>query len=383
MDRNDTVTTQPPSPAGNQHDKLRFDRQAVPKRDGEGNAIPPVTPNPSKTKLRIILLAVALVVGVAAGAYYLEYVAPYESTDDAFIEANVTPIAPQVAGRVAQLFVQDNQEVKQGEVLLQIDPDDFQASLGHARAALAANQSRLEQAKAQITVDNARVEQEKANVIVAEATAKQAEADNQRYQGAGNQAVSESQLGLAATQAHTAEAQIDAAREQELAAEAQAGLDNASLQTAAAEVEMSRAQVRQAELNLSYTRLTAPESGFVTHRGVDAGAYVQTGQALLAIVPREIWVVANFKETQLTHMRPGQPVEVTVDAYPQIKFKGHVDSIQSGSGPRFSLLPPENASGNYVKVVQRVPVKILIDDTAAANFVLGPGMSVVPEVRIK
>jgi membrane fusion protein, multidrug efflux system len=136
-------------------------------------------------------------------------------------------------------------------------------------------------------------------------------------------------------------------------------------------------------LNLSYTQVKAPEAGNVTHRTVEIGAYVQTGQALMAIVSRRIWVVANFKETQLTHMRPGQPVVVKVDAYPQIKFKGHVDSIQSGTGAQFSLLPPENASGNFVKVVQRVPVKILIDDTAATNFVLGPGMSVEPTVRVK
>jgi membrane fusion protein, multidrug efflux system len=232
-------------------------------------------------------------------------------------------------------------------------------------------------------VDQAKVEQERANVAVAEAEAEQAETDNKRYQAVGNVAASQNQLDLAATQARSADAQVDAARSKELAAEAQAGLDKASIQTATAEVKNSEANVRQAELNLSYTQVKAPEAGYVTHRTVEAGAYVQVGQALLAIVPQQVWVVANFKETQLTHMRPGQPVEVTVDAYPQIKFKGHVDSIQHGSGASFSLLPPENASGNYVKVVQRVPVKIVIDDTAASNFVLGPGMSVEPEVRVK
>jgi membrane fusion protein (multidrug efflux system) len=320
---------------------------------------------------------------VAASAYYLEFVAPYKSTDDAFIEAHVTPIAPQVAGRVAQLFVQDNQEVKQGDVLLQIDPSNYQTKLDQERAGLAAARSQLAQVNAQFTVDQAKVEQEKANVVVAEAEAKQAEADNKRYQAVGSFAVSQSQLDLAATQSHSADAQVDAARNKELAAEAQVDLDKASIQTAAAEVQSSEATVRQAELNLSYTQVKAPEDGYVTHRTVETGAYVQTGQALLAIVSRHVWIVANFKETQLTHMRPGQPVEVKVDAYPQIKFTGHVDSIQHGSGPSFSLLPPENASGNFVKVVQRVPVKIVIDDTASANFVLGPGMSVEPEVRVK
>jgi membrane fusion protein, multidrug efflux system len=378
LDRNGTMTTQLPPQASNRHDQ-----QELPKRDGEGKANPPVAPNPSKTKLRMFLLVVALVVVVAASAYYLEFVAPYESTDDAFIEAHVTPIAPQAAGRVAQLFVQDNQEVKQGDVLLQIDPSNYQTKLDQERAGLAAAKSQLAQANAQFTVDQAKVEQEKANVAVAEAEAKQAEADNKRYQAVGSFAVSQSQLDLAATQSHSADAQVDGARNKELAADAQMDLDKASIQTAAADVQSSEATVRQAELNLSYTQVKAPEAGYVTHRTVETGAYVQTGQALLAIVPHHVWVVANFKETQLTHMHAGQPVKVTVDAYPQIKFTGHVDSIQRGSGPSFSLLPPENASGNFVKVVQRVPVKIVIDDTASANFVLGPGMSVEPEVQVK
>ncbi|HUE37639.1 MAG TPA: HlyD family secretion protein, partial [Candidatus Acidoferrum sp.] len=167
------------------------------------------------------------------------------------------------------------------------------------------------------------------------------------------------------------------------AAEAQAALSKASIVTAEANVEQSQAAVQQAELNLSYTKITAPETGCVTHRTVEQGAYVQPGQALLAIVPKEVWIVANFKETQLTHMRAGQPVTVHVDAYPQIKFTGHVDSIQAGSGAQFSLFPPENATGNYVKVVQRVPVKIVLDDVSDANIVVGPGMSVEPKVRVK
>jgi membrane fusion protein (multidrug efflux system) len=374
-DQDDTLTTSP-QPAGNHLPQ-------VPKRDSDGKANPPADTNLSKSGLRVFLLVVALVALVAGSIYYFHFIAPYESTDDAFIEAHVIPIAPQVAGRVAQLFVRDNQEVKQGDVLVQIGTSDFQAKLDQEHAGLAATRSRFDQANAQFTVDLAKVEQEKANVAVAEAMAKQAEADNKRYQAAGDFAVSKSQLDLAATQARSAEAQADAARNQELAAEAQAGLDKASIQTAAAEIQNSEANVRQAGLNLSYTEVKAPEAGYVTHRTVEAGAYVQTGQALLAIVPRQVWVVANFKETQLSHMQAGQPVKVKVDAYPQITFHGHVDSIQHGSGPSFSLLPPENASGNFVKIVQRVPVKIVIDDTAAANYVLGPGMSVEPEVRVK
>jgi membrane fusion protein (multidrug efflux system) len=357
--------------------------ESAPANSVNGNSPEAGAPKKSNRRRNVIAGIATLVVGVATGIYYFEYVAPYESTDDAFIEAHVTPIAPQVAGRVAQLLVQDNQEVKAGDVLLQIDPSDFQTKLDQERANLAASKSRFEQANAQFTVDQARVEQEKANVVAAQAEAKQAEADDKRYQAVGSFAISASQLDLAGTQARSADAQVDAARNKELAAEAQSALDKASIQTAAAEIQSSEAAVHQAELNLSYTQVKAPEAGYVTHRTVEAGAYVQAGQALLAIVPRQVWIVANFKETQLTDMRAGQSVEVTMDAYPQIKFKAHVDSIQSGTGPRFSLLPPENASGNYVKVVQRVPVKIVLDDVAANNYVLGPGMSVVPEVRVK
>ncbi|MGH7951302.1 MAG: HlyD family secretion protein [Limisphaerales bacterium] len=349
----------------------------------KGKSPEPAAPKKSNRRRNLYLGLATLAATLATGIYYLECVAPYESTDDAFIEAHVTPIAPQVAGRVAQLLVKDNQLVKQGEVLLQIDSSDYQAKLDQERANLTAAKSRLEQAGAQATVDQAKVEQEKANVVAAKAEAAQAASDYKRYQAVGDQGISASQLDLAGTKADSAAAQVDAAQNKELAAEAQAGLDKAGIQTAAAEVQSSAAAVRQAELNLSYTQVKAPEAGYVTHRTVEAGAYVQPGQALLAIVPRQIWVVANFKETQLTHMRAGQPVEVRVDAYPQIKFTGHVDSIQSGTGASFSLLPPENASGNYVKVVQRVPVKIVLDDVASANVVLGPGMSVTPEVRVK
>lgn len=364
--------------------RLMVESEAAELQPEAVNGQPSQNGAPKKNKRRRNLFAgiAVLAAGLATGVYYLEFIAPYESTDDAFIAAHVTPVAPQVAGRVAQLFVKDNQEVKPGELLLQIDPRDYQAKLDQEQANFTAAESRLQQAKAQFAADQARVGQEKANVVAAEAQAKQAESDYKRYQSVGDQGVSASQLDLAGTQARSAAAEVDAARNKELAAEAQASLDQASIQTAAAEVQRSAAAVRQAQLDLSYTQVKAPEAGYVTHRTVEAGAYVQTGQALLALVPKHVWVVANFKETQLTHMHPGQPVRLEVDAYPQLKLKGRVDSIQRGSGASFSLLPPENASGNYVKVVQRVPVKIVLDSISNPNVVLGPGMSVEPEVRV-
>jgi len=268
-------------------------------------------------------------------------------------------------------------------LLLEIDPRDFQAKLDQTRAILAAAQSRLEQAQAQFAVDRAKTGEEQANVAAAAAESEHATADAKRFQAVGTLGVSDSQLDLSATQARSSAADLEAARSKLLAAQAQEHLDRATIASAAAAVAGVEAAVRQGGLDLSYTRVTAPVAGVVTHRSVEPGAYVQAGQSLLAIVPRQVWVVANFKETQLTHMSRGQPVDLTMDAYPQLKLQGHVDSIQAGSGATFSLLPPENATGNYVKVVQRVPVKIVLDRLPGAPFVLGPGMSVVPEVRVR
>jgi membrane fusion protein (multidrug efflux system) len=327
----------------------------------------------------------ALIVALVAGAYYFWFLAPYQSTDDATIEGHVTAVAPQISGRVIQVLVQDNQEVKEGDVLFEIDPRDYETKLLQAQANLTAARSELAQAKAQLAVDQAKVTQERANLTAAEAQAGYAQADRKRYQNIGNLGVSQSQIDLADTQAHSSDAQVEVARSKILEAEAQAALSQASIETASANILQNESLVRQAELNLSYAKVTAPEDGWVTRRMVEKGAFAQIGQALLTIVPHQIWVVANFKETQLEDMRPGQPVEIKVDAYPHHKFTGRVDSIQTGSGARFSMFPPENATGNYIKVLQRVPVKIVFDDSSlsGSTLVLGPGMSVEPDVRVK
>jgi membrane fusion protein (multidrug efflux system) len=334
--------------------------------------------------LRKILAAVAvLVVALAAGVYYVRCVLPYESTDNAFIEGNVIPMASQVPGRVAELLVTDNQAVKPGDVILKIDPRDFEASLAQTRADLAAAHSRVAQAKAQVNASEAKVAQAQASVVAADAENQRAADDLKRYQSVDSTAVSKSAFDAAQSQARAASANLEAARSQTKAAEADVALSVAGVETASAAVQQAEAKLRQAELNLSYTQVTAPEEGRVTRRVVEQGAYIQPGQSLMAIVPRHYWVIANFKEIQLTHMRVGQPVEVVVDAYPDRTFKGHVDSIQNGAGARFSLFPPENATGNYIKVVQRVPVKIVLDDMPGNELALGPGMSVVPKVRVK
>jgi membrane fusion protein (multidrug efflux system) len=333
---------------------------------------------------QILLAAATLVVALAAGAYYLWCVLPYESTDDAFIEGYVIPLASQVPGRVAELLVTDNQAVKRGDVILKIDPRDYEASLAQARADLAAAHSRVDEAKAQVNASQAKVAQSLAAMTAADAENQRATDDLKRYESVESHAVSRSAFDSAQSQARAASANLEAARSQVKAAIADVTLSQAGVETAGASVEQAQARVRQAELNLSYTQVAAPEDGRVTRRVVEQGAYIQPGQSLMAIVPRHYWVIANFKEIQLTHMRVGQPVEVVVDAYPDHKFKGHVESIQSGAGARFSLFPPENATGNYIKVVQRVPVKIVLDDDDPdAELALGPGMSVDPKVRVK
>jgi len=371
----------------NNNEHLAPELSVTPKQqegDGAGTRLDAPTNSAVKKPLPRALAAIAAAAAIAGTAvYYTRCVLPFESTDDAFVEGHVTAIASQVPGRVSQLFVEDNQEIKKGDLLLQMDPRDYEARLAQAQANLTAARSQLEQAKSQFTAAQATAQETRESVVAVEARASYAKTNLSRLTEIGISGVAQDQIDAAQTQVRATSADVLVARSKISAAEAQVTLGQANIATAEANIGQSEAAVRQAELNLSYTKVTAPEAGRVTRRVVEQGNYIQPGQSLLAIVPKNIWVVANFKETQLKHMRPGQPVAVEVDAYPQFKFKGHVESIQAGSGARFSLFPPENATGNYVKVVQRVPVKIVLDDNAEGSVVLGPGMSVEPKVRVK
>lgn len=355
-----------------------------PQPPGSGASSLPPPRGRRRVRLSFILIVLAVLLLIAAAVfYYLRFVAPFESTDDAFIQADVTYLSPRVSGPVVKLMVTDNQHVKKGDVLLEIDPSDFQTALAQSKADLAAAKARVEQARAQIAVDEAKVEQQKAAVESAQAVAARAASDQARYLAVQSEAVSRTQLDLARTTASSTAAEVDAARSQLKAAEAQLAPDNAAIEAAAAQVQQAQARLQQAELDLSYTIIKSPVDGKVTYRTVVLGNYVRASQSLLALVPDYVWVVANFKETQLTHMRPGQPARIRVDAYPNLELKGKVDSLQAGSGAQFSLLPPENAVGNYVKVVQRVPVKIVFDEVPdEKKFDIAPGMSVEPKVRI-
>lgn len=345
-------------------------------------AVPPPPKKRGKRKL-LVIGAVGVMVLIAGVIYYIIFIAPYESTDDAFIDGYVTVVSSRVPGQVTHLLVRDNQRVKEGELLVELDPRDYETSLANAKADLATARSRSDEARAQVKVSQAKVAQAQAAVTAAEAENQRAADDLNRYESVESRAVSKTAFDLIQAQARSAKADLESTHSQVKAAQAQETLSEAGVETAAAAVQQAQARVRQAELNLSYTRIIAPVDARVTARSVDVGNYVQPGQALLALVPTKVWVTANFKETQLTYMHAGDPVEVHVDAYPNQHFKARVDSLQAGTGARFSLLPPENAVGNYVKVVQRVPVKIVFSQPLPTDLDMGPGMSVEPRVRVK
>jgi membrane fusion protein (multidrug efflux system) len=337
-----------------------------------------------RRRLPRFLLAIALSAAAVGAFVWWREARRWETTDDAFIDVHMVHIAPQVAGRVAHVLVKDNQLVKQGELLVQIDPADLKAKLDQALANEANAAASLTEAKAQRAVQQVNIEQSRAQIGVAEANAGIAVIQQKRDRAlAAARAISTQQLDDANANARSTAANLVAARKKEASDEAELAVTAGQIAAARANLESATAQVEEARLNLSYTRVVAPEAGRIARKNVSSGDYVQTGQDLMALVPVHLWITANFKETQLQRMRVGQPVEIRVDAYPGQVFKGHVDSFQPGSGAAFSLLPPENATGNYVKVVQRVPVKIVFDDPPDPARPLGPGMSVVPSVKVR
>ncbi|MBN8929264.1 MAG: biotin/lipoyl-binding protein [Rhodospirillales bacterium] len=363
---------------GDAADKSRGD--AADKSRGEGDSKPS---HPWRRRLLVIGGAVFAVLLVGGGVLYWLHARNFVSTDDAFVDANTTQMAPQVAGRVTELAITDNQHVTAGQLLLRIDPRDYQAKLDQAKAQQANARAGLEQARAQVTMQQANVDQAEANVRVNEADLVQARQDYERYHKIDPHAVTRQQVDTATANFHASEAKLDASRQAVGGARAQLEAARAQVLAAEAQVQQADANVAAAALQLSYCTINAPVAGTIASRKVDVGNYVNPGQALFAIVQDGRWVTANFKETQLAHLRPGQPADLSVDAVPSVTFHGRVDSFQSGTGSAFSVLPAENATGNYVKVVQRLPVKIVFDDDRMKDFRLAPGMSVVPSIRIR
>ena len=325
---------------------------------------------------------VALLLVAAAGYLYWDHTAHFESTDDAFIAARQFAIAPKVAGYVTAVPVTDNQHVNKGDVIAQIDQRDYLAALAQAEAQVTGAEAGIHNIDTQIATQDAQIAANQAQVGQAQANLELAQVTWGRDKPLVKQGWATAQQGT--TDVQTVKAQqavVDSA--QAALKVAQRQIDTLRAQRASAEASLAQAQAQldQARLNLSYTTVIADQPGRVVNLTGAVGQYAQAGTNLTMFVPDEIWVTANYKETQLDRMRPGQPVDIEIDSYPERAFHGHLDSVQPGSGPAFSLLPPENATGNYVKIVQRVPVKIILENPPT-DVSLGPGMSVVPTVRV-
>ncbi len=358
------------------------------------NALPP-TPliagearTGRKTAKKAILATVAVAALLAAADFGYRYVSVgqyVESTDDAYVKADSTLIAPKVSGYIAELLVDDNQPVKAGQVVARIDDRDYRAALDQARATLAAAEASIGQFDAQLAAQASLIDQAEASETAARAELDQARRNDTRYAKMASVGYgSDQQAEQAATDRRDKEA---IARRQTAAvstARQQVGILDAQRALAIADRERAAAQLRQAELNLSYTTITAAIDGVVGARSVRVGQYVQAGTQLLALVPlSDVYVIANFKETQLGHMKTDEPVEIEIDSLHGTRFKGHVESLSPASGLEFSLLPPDNATGNFTKIVQRIPVKIRIDDFAGHKGELRSGMSVEADVYTK
>ncbi|EKY3222126.1 HlyD family secretion protein [Cronobacter dublinensis] len=342
-------------------------------------------------KKPLIILGVVVIIMVIGALIWWLMTRNLETTDDAFIEGDAVTVAPKVAGYVTELRVKDNQRVKKGDLLVVIDPRDATAQRDQARAQLSLAQSQLHQAQAQLALARvqypAQRDQAKAQVLRAEAELANARAEYQRQRGVDPRATSKQNIDAASAQLRSAEAGLANAKAQlEVAEQVQLQIrqQETNVEARESQVAQARAQLQTADLNLSYTEVRAPFDGFVTKRNVQNGTLVQAGSALFSLVSPEIWVVANFKESQLERMRPGDKVAISVDAFPDLELEGHVESIQQGSGSRFSAFPAENATGNFVKIVQRVPVKIVIDKGLEHwDQPLPLGLSVEPEVTVE
>ena len=336
-----------------------------------------------RTALVLALLATAAAAGYFGHDYFT--VGRYlETTDDAYVKADSTIVAPKVSGYIAQVLVGDNERVKPGQLLARIDDRDYKAALSQAHADVAAADATVHNLNAQIELQQPLIRQQAAAVEAAEAALKFAQEEQARYDGlmkTGSGTIQRAQQTDAALREKTAQLQRE-----------KSGLNAANMKVevltterakAVAQLERARAVEQQATLNLSYTEIRAPVGGTVGARSLRVGQFVQAGTQLMAVVPLDaVYVVANFKETQLTFMRDGQPVELRIDGFRATKLKGHVDSLSPASGLEFALLPPDNATGNFTKIVQRVPVKIVLDDNRLKGL-LRPGMSAEPAVNTK
>jgi membrane fusion protein (multidrug efflux system) len=297
----------------------------------------------------------------------------------------VIAVSPKVSAIVQRVYINDNDRVKKGDLLVELDARDYEAALAQAEGDSASTQGKLLEAQAQVQVSQADVGEAQAEVLVAQANAQNAQNDLNRFLALDERARSKQQMDNAIAAQRTTAAEVEDAKAKLTAAKAQMVNAQMAVQTAEGNLKAADGALQQARNNVGYCKIHAETDGVITRKNVDPGIYIQVDQPMFSIVEYEVWVVANFKETQLDRIEPGQSVEISVDAFPGRKITGKVQSVQNGTGARFSLLPPENATGNYVKIVQRVPVKIVLDphQNDDPNHLLSPGMSVDPSIKVE
>jgi membrane fusion protein (multidrug efflux system) len=355
--------------------------------------------NNKKKKISILIFIVLTVIGAVTVYVYLRYKATHITTDDAFVEGHVHTIASKVSGTVKKINVRDNQLVRKGDILVEIDPADYEVKVKAASSVFGKERSKLSEIEAKIEVSRQRLSElnaawkaAKANLELQEANLKLATIDFKRAEKLyEKEAIAREKYDNTKTGYEVAVSRVKAVKEQAKQAEMAVETQKAMIKQAEAAkppqistIKEKEAKLRAAELNYGYTRISAPSDGYITKKTVEVGNQIEAGLPLMAVVPLDnIWVVANYKETQLEKVKPGQRVEMKVDTYPGKTFNGKVDSIMAGSGAIFSLFPPENATGNYVKVVQRIPVKIVLERGTDPQHVLRIGMSVTPTILVE
>jgi membrane fusion protein (multidrug efflux system) len=356
----------------------------------------PITNN--KRRLFLLIFIFLVITGFLGLYFYLAYRNTHISTDDAYVTGPIHIIASKVPGTVKKIYVTDDQHVNEGDILLEIDNRDYDVRARETESSVNSEQAksnefalRANAAKQQLIELRYRVDSAKANLKLQEVNLKQAESDLQRAEKLFSRGIiPEERMERATTVHDSAAAQVEAARDQLKQAEAAVATQKIVIQQSESAVNSQKSLVKQKEethtaenLKLSYTKIYAPSNGYITRKNVEVGNQIQSGQPLLAVVPlSDVWIVANYKETQLENVKPGQKVAIEVDTYPGKTFTGKVESIMAGSGSTFSLFPPENATGSYVKVVQRIPVKIVLDNKTDHNHVLRVGMSVIPTILV-
>jgi membrane fusion protein (multidrug efflux system) len=364
-------------------------------RDTAGRDLAAAEPTPAQQRQAarpwVRLGMVVVLVALIGGGFYYWYATKDEvSTDDAYTDGRAIPIAPHINGYVVSLDVNDNQFVHAGDPLLHIDPRDYQAALEGAQGQLEAAQGQLAAARHGFEIAKvnfpAKLAQARAQLQDAQANLFKAQTDNARQQSLPRAATSRQSVDEATAALRSAQAQVASAEAAVLQAtpvQPNIGQIGAQVTQLGGTMKQADAAVRQAQLNLDWCVVRAPQDGWITKRNVEVGSYAQQGVQVFSIVSPEVWVTANFKEGQLARMRPGQKVAIGIDAYPQLKLSGHVDSVQLGTGNKFTAFPPENATGNFVKIVQRVPVKIDIDSGLDPNIPLPLGLSADPVVTVQ